>query len=47
MKDKTTKRMPTFEPTKLQREWMEKEKERTGNSFSVILKGLIQKELDK
>jgi hypothetical protein len=40
-------RMPTFKPTKPQRKWMEDEKEKTGNSFSVILKGLIQKEIDK
>jgi len=39
------KRVPTFLPTKEQREWLESEKKKTGNSFSVILKSLIQKEL--
>lgn len=39
-------RVPTFMPTKEQREWLEKEKEKTGNAFSVILKGLIQKEIN-
>ena len=41
-----SQRLPTFMPTKEQREWIEKEKARTGNSFSVILKSLIQKEID-
>jgi hypothetical protein len=41
-----SQRLPTFMPTKEQREWIEKEKVRTGNSFAVILKGLIQKEID-
>jgi len=40
-------RVPTFKPTKQQRKWLEDEKEKTGNPFSVILKGLIQKEIDK
>ena len=39
-------RVPTFMATKEQREWLEAEKARTGNAFSVILKGLIQKEID-
>lgn len=41
------KRVPTFVPTKQQREWLENEKEKTGNAFSVIMKGLIQAELNK
>jgi hypothetical protein len=39
-------RVPTFMPTKDQRDWLEAEKKKTGNAFSVILKGLIQKEID-
>jgi len=41
-----TKRVPTFMPTKEQRDWLETTKEKTKNSFAVILKGLIQKEID-
>jgi len=41
-----SQRVPTFMPTKEQREWLENEKKRTANAFSVILKGLIQKEID-
>lgn len=39
-------RIPAFIPTTEQREWMEKEKARTGNPFSVILKQLIQEKID-
>lgn len=30
-----------------QREWLEKEQARTGNSFSVIIRNLIQEKLNK
>lgn len=40
-------RVPTFMPTKEQREWLESEKLKTGNAFSVILKGLIQEKIDE
>ncbi len=46
MKVEKVKRIPTFEPTKQQRKWMEKEKKATGNSFATILKGLIQEKID-
>ena len=39
------KRVPTFLPTKSQREWLESEKEKTGESFSTILKALIQEKV--
>ena len=39
-------RVPTFQPTAEQREWLETEKKKTGNSFSTILKSLIQKEIE-
>ena len=39
-------RIPAFIPTAAQREWMEQEKARTGNPFSVILKQLIQEKID-
>ena len=39
--------IPTFTPTQEQREWAEKEKKRTGNSFSTIMKGLLQEKVDK
>lgn len=42
-----TQRVPTFMPTKQQREWLEAEKVKTGNPFSVILKGLIQEKIGK
>jgi hypothetical protein len=40
------KRIASFEPTQNQRDWLEATKEKTKNSFAVILKGLIQKEID-
>ena len=40
-------RLPTFLPTKEQRDWIDSEKEKTGNSYAVILKSLLQKEVDK
>lgn len=39
-------RIPSFIPTAEQREWMEREKARTGNPFSVILKQLIQEKIN-
>lgn len=38
--------IPVIQPTKSQREWLDKEKERTGNSESAIIRGLIQEKLD-
>lgn len=38
--------IPIVQPTKQQREWLDKEKERTGNSESAIIRGLIQKEIE-
>lgn len=46
MKVEQVKKIPTFTPTKQQRKWIEKEKLKTGNSFSTILKGLIQQAME-
>lgn len=40
----------TLAPTKLtdgQVKWMEQEKEKTGNSYSVIVRSLIQEKIDQ
>lgn len=41
------KNVPTFTPTSQQREWLEEEKRKTGNSFATIMKGLLQEKADK
>lgn len=38
--------IPVIQPTKEQREWLDKEKKRTGNSEAAIVRGLIQKEME-
>lgn len=38
--------IPVIQPTKEQREWLDKEKKRTGNSEAAIVRGLIQKEIE-
>ena len=39
-------KIPTFTPTKAQRDWLEQEKQRTGNTFASIIRTLIQKKVD-
>ena len=38
--------IPVVQPTEKQREWLNKEKKRTGNSESSIIRGLIQDEIE-
>lgn len=39
--------IPVVQPTQQQREWLDEEKKRTGNSEAAIVRGLIQKEIEK
>lgn len=41
------KRMAPFIITPHQYEWLEREKQRTGNTFAAIVRGLIQEEISK
>jgi hypothetical protein len=41
------KKIAPIEPTVQQREWLDKEKERTGESFATIIRKLIQDKIDK
>lgn len=38
--------IPVVKPTENQREWLDKEKKRTGNSESSIIRGLIQEKVE-
>lgn len=38
--------IPVVQPTQEQRDWLDKEKKRTGNSEAAIVRGLIQKEVE-
>lgn len=40
-------RIAPMKITKGQREWLEKEQERTGNSFASIVRNLIQINIDR
>lgn len=39
--------IPIVQPTKNQRKWLDKEKERTGNTESSIIRSLIQEKIDR
>lgn len=43
----TVKIIAPFRPTKEQREWLDSECKRTGEAQAVILRKLMQKELEK
>lgn len=38
--------IPVVQPTEKQREWLNAEKKRTGNSESSIIRGLIQEKVE-
>jgi len=38
--------IPVVQPTQEQRDWLDKEKKRTGNSEAAIIRGLIQREVE-
>lgn len=40
-------RMPTFKPTKEQRNWMVRESKKTGESYATILRRLIQEKINE
>ena len=43
----TKSKIAPFTISKQQREWLEKKKEETGNSYTVILRNLIQDQIKR
>lgn len=43
---KGVKKIPVITPTQKQRDWLDAEKERTGNTEAAIIRGLIQEKME-
>lgn len=47
MSVKPVTKIPTFEPTRDQRKWIEEKSKREKSSFASILRGLMQEAMEK
>lgn len=41
------KKIPTFDPSEAQRDWVDRKKKTSGESIATIMRGLIQEKVNK